>query len=441
MAVPDDFTREFPATISDDGEENGVLISLPRPGSNEQQSVGIYGTYGTAVLVIEARQLGMQTFFPIGVYDTKALTAAGTGGSISLTDDTSYLFTFNAGNYDAICVYASALGTGSIQVEQASGPYGGQPINVVASSGASAAGTTTITSTSTSALAVGANGATNPVFSVNAATGSVATGITVIGAAAAGGVAVNVISSGSDENVKYDAKGAGTVTIGSVSTGNVVLGTSGHTLTLNNSSGAVTLAAGGLTLTSGSILASSGNLTLTSGNATLTAGNLLLSAGTATVTSANASAFAVGRLGATTPGLVVDASTSTCITGIKVTPKGTGNGVAIASVGETNVAITLDGNGSGTISLNATGTGGVIVGSSTGRTLTMAGTLTSGGLVTAAVQICTAGPLIYSGSGAPSISAAVKGSLYLCSNGSSTSTRLYVASDNAGTWVAVTTAS
>lgn len=47
---------------------------------------------------------------------------------------------------------------------------------------------------------------------------------------------------------------------------------------------------------------------------------------------------------------------------------------------------------------------------------------------------------LFVGSGAPSISAA-KGSLYLRSDGSSSSTRVYVASDGAGTWVAVTTAS
>jgi hypothetical protein len=47
---------------------------------------------------------------------------------------------------------------------------------------------------------------------------------------------------------------------------------------------------------------------------------------------------------------------------------------------------------------------------------------------------------IYFGSGAPTVVAA-KGSIYLRSDGSSTSTRLYVASDSAGAWVAVTTAS
>jgi hypothetical protein len=46
---------------------------------------------------------------------------------------------------------------------------------------------------------------------------------------------------------------------------------------------------------------------------------------------------------------------------------------------------------------------------------------------------------VYIGSGAPTVAAA-KGSIYLRSDGSSTSTRLYV-SDGGTTWIAVTTAS
>lgn len=46
---------------------------------------------------------------------------------------------------------------------------------------------------------------------------------------------------------------------------------------------------------------------------------------------------------------------------------------------------------------------------------------------------------IFFGSGAPTISAA-KGSLYLRSDGSGTGDRMYVATDGAGTWTAVTTA-
>jgi hypothetical protein len=50
-----------------------------------------------------------------------------------------------------------------------------------------------------------------------------------------------------------------------------------------------------------------------------------------------------------------------------------------------------------------------------------------------------AGMGVYFGSGAPTVAAA-KGSIYLRSDGSSTSTRLYV-SDGGTTWIAVTTAS
>jgi hypothetical protein len=46
---------------------------------------------------------------------------------------------------------------------------------------------------------------------------------------------------------------------------------------------------------------------------------------------------------------------------------------------------------------------------------------------------------VYIGSGAPTVAAA-KGSLYLRSDGSSASTRLFV-SDGGTTWIAVTTAS
>lgn len=52
----------------------------------------------------------------------------------------------------------------------------------------------------------------------------------------------------------------------------------------------------------------------------------------------------------------------------------------------------------------------------------------------------TAGLCVYVGSGAPTISAA-QGSIYLRTDGSSTSTRIYVNSTGSTTWVAVTTAS
>lgn len=84
-------------------------------------------------------------------------------------------------------------------------------------------GPTTIASISASALVVGANGATNPVLKVNANTASVATGLSVTGAAAAGGLAVAVVSSGTNENLTIDAKGSGTITLNATGTGNIVM--------------------------------------------------------------------------------------------------------------------------------------------------------------------------------------------------------------------------
>lgn len=81
----------------------------------------------------------------------------------------------------------------------------------------------TVTSTNASALTVGRQGATDPVLQVDASTASVATGVKVTGAAAAGGVAVAAISSGTNEAMTIDAKGSGTITIAGTSTGNVVV--------------------------------------------------------------------------------------------------------------------------------------------------------------------------------------------------------------------------
>lgn len=84
-------------------------------------------------------------------------------------------------------------------------------------------GATTITTTSANGLTVGRQGATDPVLKVVASTSSVATGISITGAAAAGGVAVAAISSGTNENLTLDAKGSGTINIGGTSTGAITL--------------------------------------------------------------------------------------------------------------------------------------------------------------------------------------------------------------------------
>ena len=78
--------------------------------------------------------------------------------------------------------------------------------------------------------------------------------------------------------------------------------------------------------------------------------------------------------------------------------------------------------------------------SGTGTVTAISGTAITAGGSAALLATATASFGVFLGSGAPTIAAA-KGSLYLRSDGSSTSTRLYVNSDSSTTWVAVTTAS
>lgn len=80
-----------------------------------------------------------------------------------------------------------------------------------------------VTSASATALAVGRLGATTPAFTVDASTGSQVAGLKVTGAVTGGTVAVVVTDSGSNANLTVNAKGTGTIGIGSVSTGAVTI--------------------------------------------------------------------------------------------------------------------------------------------------------------------------------------------------------------------------
>jgi hypothetical protein len=193
---------------------------------------------------------------------------------------------------------------------------------------------------------------------------------------------------------------------------------------------------------------SGSNVAITNAGAVALAG----ASATLTITSAQAAAFAVGRLGATTPAFLIDASTSTSITGIKVKSAASAGGVAVSAIGETNVAMTIDAAGSGTISFNLTGTGNIVFGrAATGVSVSVTGALTSrsGTAVPAAASAAaallsssTALLGIYYGTGDPnSALTAAKGSVYFRTDGSSGSTRAYINTDGVTAWAAVTTAS
>lgn len=167
----------------------------------------------------------------------------------------------------------------------------------------------TITAASTGALAVGANGATNPVLNVDTNTASVATGISIVGAAEGDRVDLKAISSGTNEGLDIDAKGSGTIVIAGVSTGNVQVG-------------------GG------------------SSNPSFI------------IDSTSATALVVGRQGATNPVLTVDANTGSNVTGVKITGAATGTAVAVVATGSaTDELLTINAKAAGTIGLGNISTG------------------------------------------------------------------------------------
>ena len=105
---------------------------------------------------------------------------------------------------------------------------------------------------------------TNPAFNIDASTGSSATGINIKSAAAGGGAALTVLSSGTDEALNIDAKGAGAINIGNTSTGSILFaGGSGSTGCTITTAGALTCSAGGSsTGTFSSTIAANGGINL-----------------------------------------------------------------------------------------------------------------------------------------------------------------------------------
>lgn len=140
-------------------------------------------------------------------------------------------------------------------------------------------------------------------------------------------------------------------------------------------------------------------------------------------TSSSANALAVGLAGTTNPAFNVDASTASSATGLNVKSAAAAAGVAVSVISSgSNENLTIAAKGSGTV------------------TLQPAVAPAAGGNAQSSVLLSSTAALgIYFGSGAPTVSAA-QGSLYLRTDGNSTSTRLYVNTNGSTTWTNVTTA-
>lgn len=151
------------------------------------------------------------------------------------------------------------------------------------------------------------------------------------------------------------------------------------------------------------------------------AGNQAIT-GNLVVTSTSANALAVGAGGTTNPAINVDASTGSSATGLNIKSAASGSGIALSALGGTNEPITI----------NTKGTGAITFQNATAPPL-------NGAANASILFSANASFGIYFGTGVPTISAA-QGSLFLATNGSSTSTRAFIANNSAGGWTAVTTA-
>lgn len=78
------------------------------------------------------------------------------------------------------------------------------------------------------------------------------------------------------------------------------------------------------------------------------------------VKSSSASAFAVGQNGASNSALLVDAFTTSAVTGFKITAKASGSGVALEAISSaSNESVTINAKGTGTITIQGTATGSI----------------------------------------------------------------------------------
>ena len=277
--------------------------------------------------------------------------------------------------------------------------------NVLAVTGTSLhTGATTVASSAAAALSVGANGATNPALTVDASTASSATGLKIKSAAAAGGLALSVTTSGTTENLTVDAAGSGTITVGGTSTGAITL-TRATTISAALTYGAVTFA-NTTTGTAGSSLVGSISPTITGH---MTVEGVTATGATGTGNFVFATAPSVSSLTVTT------AFTATGLVAATALTDGfTGSG---AFARASNATLTTPSIGSPTITTSFTATGLVknadLVNASTtvnGQTCTLGLTCTitaTAGAITVGTTTVTGGPgLLYNATTGGTLTAA-----------------------------------
>jgi hypothetical protein len=201
-----------PATLGATGS-SGQLLQSSGAASNPSWTTATYPTATTAGTI-----LASGTANTVTATATPTLGASGTLGSITMGNATSGTVTLQPAT--------GALGTVTASLPANTGTIAETNIDNAFTSNQ------TISSTSANALAVGANGSTNPALKVDASTASSATGVQIKSVAAGGNAAITAISSGTNEALTIDAKGSGIISLGAGSTGNVGIKTTTPLYTL-----------------------------------------------------------------------------------------------------------------------------------------------------------------------------------------------------------------
>lgn len=142
--------------------------------------------------------------------------------NLNLTNISLSAATFLGSTSGVTIVKSSAAASGALTLPAATDTLVGRSTTDTLSN-KSFSGPLAVTSTSAAALAVGANGATNPVLAVDSSAASQASGISIKGNAAGGGTGISVIDSVSNSPLALNALGSGTITLGNASTGNIVV--------------------------------------------------------------------------------------------------------------------------------------------------------------------------------------------------------------------------
>ena len=360
---------------------NGVTVGPLIGASGETLTAGSTATSGYT-----SGQILGSTGSVLSVY-----SVSGTGSTVALTTSPSFTTpSLGVATGTSLALNGCSLGGAFLCVN---GNLFAAAINASAAM--------TVTSASGSAFAVGPNGSTNPTFAVDGSAGSSVNGIKITGAGTGGTANISVTDSGSSSSLAINAKGPGTIAIGSVSTGAVTI-TPATTL-----SGALTY--GGVTLSNS--VSGTGSMALTAGTTftgtttvatlaatTITGTSLALNGcslgagdicttnaanfGSIHGTSASASALTVGLNGVTNPAFNVDASTSLQAAGLNIKGAVTGGTVAISAIDSgASTNLPINAKGTGTISIAGASSGAVSIGGGGGG-LTVTNSFTATGLVT-----------------------------------------------------------